>query len=149
MTLVAPEKDEPESFHVDHAWRLRLSGPGAAQVNPLRLGTLLLDRGIVPSKKAWDESTFYQLGNPLERFVAFSEAHRPNIKFEHGRAFDLPFDPNNPQRLGRMQVEEVGRKELSCTISFVVPSATGEWVGTLLSRAGIPPHRIEKVAVPR
>ena len=58
---------------------------------------------------------------------------------EHGRAYDLPFDPNNPQRLGRMQVEEVGRKELRCTISFVVPSATREWVGTLLSRAGIPP----------
>ena len=83
VTLVAPEKDEPESFHVDHAWRLRLSGPGAAQVNPLRLGALLLDRGIIPSKKAWDESTFYQLGNPLERFVAFPDVHRQQVKFAH------------------------------------------------------------------
>ena len=43
-----------------------------------------------------------------------------------------------------MVVEEVSRRELRCTLSFVAPSATVEWVGTLLERAGIPPIGLQR-----
>ena len=38
----------------------------------------------------------------------------------------------------------MSRRELRCTLSFVAPSATVEWVGTLLERAGIPPISLQR-----
>ena len=83
------------------------------------------------------------MGNPLERFIAFLEEIRAKLGLVHGKSYAMCFDPNNPERRGRMQVEEVSRTELRCTLSFVAPSATVECVGTLLEK-GNPPHRTDE-----
>ena len=130
-----PEAREPISLHLPDVWRIRLSGPGAAAFSPPSLGNKLLDLGLINSIAGFQKAAYYHLENPLERYIQFisDEDH----SFEHGREYNISFQPNDPSRTGTIRIENPRKKESRCTLSFIPPGLNQEWVQTILEQAKI------------
>ena len=130
-----PEAREPISLHLPGVWRIRLSGPGAAAFSPPSLGNKLLDLGLISSMTIYQSAAYYQLENPLERFIQFRNEEGYN--FQHGKEYTISFQPNDPTKTGTIRIEDPRKKESRCTLSFVPPGVDREWVEKLIEEAGL------------
>ena len=111
-----PEAREPISLHLPGVWRIRLSGPGAAAFSPPSLGNKLLDLGLVNSIAGFQKAAYYQLENPLERYIQFSSDEDHN--FEHGKEYQICFQPNDPSRTGTIRIENPKKKRVTLHSQF-------------------------------
>ena len=143
VTVVISGIKEPESLHLPNRFRIRLSGKGAAGFNPIQLGGFLLSVGAIKSSRCWEEAQYYQLGNPFERFVAFTQ-NDPDVNFNHGAEFQCAFDEREPDAIGTVRIEDCRVTETNVTLSFVAPSAEEDYVEEMCRLADLQPIGLRK-----
>ena len=138
VTVLVSGMKEPESLHLPNRFRIRLTGKGAAGFNPIQLGGFLLSVGAVKSSRCWEEAQYYQLGNPFERFVAFSP-NDTDVNFTHGAEYQCAFDNKDPNSTGSIRIEDCRVTETSVTLSFVAPTAQQDYVEEICRLAELQP----------
>ena len=102
----APIANQTTKQHMENVWRFRLKGPGAYTFPTANIGHYLLKENLIPSLSSWEEAAYYQLGNPAERYVAFTP--EANIQFRHGKEFQVEFIKGQK---GFIRIEDVSIKD--------------------------------------
>ena len=137
VAVRSPACGSPTSLHLPAAWRIRLSGAGAAAYSPSQLEATLLNLGLITDTGTWRAASYYQLENPLERYIQFASSE--NINFAHGVERTVYFSTSQPEAAGTLRIENPMINEHRCTLSFVPPTATETWLKYILEAAGIKP----------
>ena len=143
VARVAFTEDLRPSEHLDHTFRLKLSGWQAAHVKPDVLAAILLDEGLLYSADVWRNGTYYRFQNPTERYISLKgQENRHELK--SGLTIEACLDPLDRNKKGTIEIEEVGNEMTRIVMQFVPAAATREYVQLLLKKAGIDAEEIEQ-----
>ena len=137
VRIQAPVDGQPEKLHLDGVWRIRLTGPGAWSYTNTELRDFLIKNKLVRRLEDWNDAVFYQLGHPGEKYVALPPGS--DSAFSHGIELEIQFDDTDPTKKGKIRIEDPKIKDNRCTLSFVAPSASKQWVHRLLDQIGLQP----------
>ena len=133
--IKAPMENQPTRQHLENVWRFRLKGQGAYTFPTVNIGHHLLKEKIIPSLAVWEEAAYYQLGNPAERYVAFSPD--ADIQFRHGKELQVEFIKGQK---GYIRIEDVSIKDNRVIITNVAPTTSSTWMQQMLTEAELNPY---------
>ena len=123
---------------MENVWRFRLKGQGAYTFPTVNIGHHLLKEKIIPSLTIWEEAAYYQLGNPAERYVAFSPD--TDVHFRHGTEIQAEFVTGQKAFI---RIEDVSIRDCRIIVTNVAPTTSSTWMEQMLTEAELNPTQLQ------